>query len=245
MSTELATQPTNLPTMTKEQQATGSGKVGLTTDDLLLPKLQIAASKSKYMKEESDSYIEGLREGQIFNTLTEEIHGKEVLIAPIKDAGPNRVMFTPSFGVECKSDNAIDGGHISPDSCAKCEFSKWGTAQKGPGSACTLFQNYVVAVVKDDSNPQLALVSFKKKSIDAWKKLNSLIELRVDPETGVTPTEFRGRYKLGVGKAQGESGPYDIWSMKNAEWITPKDFPKVENHYEKMKDRGVVKGDNE
>ena len=243
-TTEVATQTSTLPAMTDAELKAGSGKRDLSTDDLLLPKLQIAASKSKYMKEESDAYIPGLREGQIFNTLTEEIHGKEVFIAPIKDAGANRVMFTPGFGVDCKSENAIDGGHVAP-TCAECEFSKWGSAQKGPGSACTLFQNYVVDVVRGDGKPKMALVSFKKKSIEAWKKLNSLIELRIDPATGTTPTEFRGKYRLGTGKANGESGTYDIWSVKNAEWIDPVDFEQVQSHYTKLQTQGVKKDGNE
>jgi hypothetical protein len=244
MSTEVATQTSTLPAMSEAEAKEGSGKRDLTTDDLLLPKLQIAASKSKFMSEGNEAYIEGLREGQIFNTLTEEVYGKEVFIAPVKDAGQNRVMFTPSFGVDCKSDNGIDGGHASP-TCAECPFSKWGSAQKGPGSACTLFQNYVVDVVTGNGKPQMALVSFKKKSIETWKKLNSLIELRVDPETGTTPTEFRGRYRLGVGKANGESGQYDIWSIKNAGWIDTKDFPQVQGHYERLKTENVKKDSHE
>ena len=126
--------------MTAEELALGTGQEELTSDDLVLPKIQISASKSKYMKEDNAAYIPELKEGYIFNTFTEEIYGKEVLIAPIRYAGTNRVYFTPTFGVECKSDNAKTEGHLSPESCDKCEYSKWGTAAKGPGSACTLFE---------------------------------------------------------------------------------------------------------
>jgi hypothetical protein len=244
MTTQVATKTNQLPALTEEEQALGTGQENLSIEDMILPKLQISASKSKYMKEDSEAYIEGLKEGYIFNTLTEQIHGKEVSIVPIKNAGKNRVLFTPSFGVECKSDNGIDGGHMS-ETCAECPMSKWGSAQKGSGSACTLFENMVVDVVKGDGRPQMVLVSFKKKAIEAYKKLQTFIALRVDEATGKGIPQYRGKYKLLVAKAQGESGPYDTWGIRNDGDVDVADYEAVKNDFFKMKTKSVAKGDNE
>ena len=168
MTTEVVTK-SQLPALTEEEKALGTGQGEITTDDLILPKLQISAAKSKYMKEDSEAYIEGLKEGYIFNTLTEQIYGKEVHIVPIKKAGRNRVMFTPAFGVECKSDNGINGGHLSPESCEKCEMSQWGSATKGNGSACSLFECLVVDVVTGDGRPRMSLVWLKNMALETYK----------------------------------------------------------------------------
>lgn len=245
MTTEVAVTKSQLPALTDEEKALGTGQGEVTVDDLILPKLQISAAKSKYMKEDSEAYIEGLKEGYIFNTLTEQIYGKEVLIVPIKKAGRNRVYFTSAFGVECKSDNGINGGHLSPDSCEKCEYSKWGSGDKGTGTACTLFENMVVDVVTGDGRPRLSLVSFKKKAIEAYKKLQTFITLRVDAATQEPIPQYRGKYKLLVGKAQGASGPYDVWAVKNAGEVDVKDYETVKADFFRLQTKGVKLGDNE
>jgi hypothetical protein len=244
MSKDVAVLQNQLPALTPEEEALGTGQESLSMEDMILPKLQISASKSKYMKEDSEAYIPNLKEGYIFNTLTEQIYGKEVHIVPIKNAGKNRVLFTPSFGVECKSDNAIDGGHVAP-TCAECPMSKWGSAQKGNGSACTLFENMVVDVVNGDGRPRMVLVSFKKKAIEAYKKLQTFIALRVDQATGKGVPQYRGKYKLLVAKAQGESGPYDTWGIRNDGDVDLADYEAVKNDFFKMKTKNVAKGDNE
>ena len=102
MSKELVEKEDTLPALTEEELAMGTGQEPLGVEDLVLPKLQISAAKSKFMKEESAEYIEGLKEGYIFNTLTEEIYGKEVEVAPIRYAGKNRIYFTNIFSYKRK-----------------------------------------------------------------------------------------------------------------------------------------------
>ncbi len=244
MSTEVVKAET-LPALTPEELMMGTGQEDLGVDDLVLPKIQISAAKSRYMKEGSDQYIEGLRDGHIFNTFTEEVYGKEVLITPIRYAGKNLVLFTPSFGVECKSDNAINGGHLSPESCDKCEMSQWGSAVKGPGTACTYFENYVVDVLKGDGKPKMVLLSFKKKAIEAFKRFRTYIHTRKFPGTETPLPMYRGAYKLYVGKAPGESGEYDLWAVKQAGDVSVEDLPATTQHFKQLTKQGVDLGGNE
>ena len=245
MSKELVEKEETLPALTEEELAMGTGQEPLGAEDMTLPKLQISSHKSKYMKEDFAEYIEGLKEGYIFNTLTEEIYGKEVMVAPIRYAGKNRIYFTPSFGVECKSDNAKTGGHLSPESCDDCQYSQWGTAQKGPGSACTLFENHVVAVLKGDKNPQLVLWSFKKKALETFKKFRTFIAMRKFKGTQTPLPMYRGGYKFFVGQAPGESGPYDVWAVRPADDVAAEDLPKTSAYYAQMTKKSVKLGDNE
>jgi len=249
MSTELATTKSLLPALTKEELAlgTGQGKVGL--DDLVFPRVQISAPKSKYTTPGKDAYIEGLQLGQIFNTLSEQQYGKEIHFVPIKYAGRNRTLFTKGLGVECRSTNGYTGGHLSPDSCEKCQYSQWGSAEKGSGSACTLFENFLINIVNPKGRAELVMVSFKKKAIDAFKRLRTFIEARIVPGTenneegGTTQPMYRGLYRLGIGQAMGEAGEYDLWSVKNAGEVSPKDYERVKADYLKFEEASFQKGE--
>jgi hypothetical protein len=244
MTTEVAKKEETLPALTPEELAMGTGQEELGIDDLVLPKIQISAAKSQFMKEGSDKYIDGLKDGYIFNTFTENIYGKEVTIAPIRYAGPNRVLFTPSFGVDCKSDNAVDGGHVSP-TCDSCEFSKWGSDSKGPGSACTYFENYVVDVLTGNGKPEMVLLSFKKKAIEAFKRFRTYIHTRKVKGTETPQPMYRGAYKLYVGTAPGKSGEYSLWAIKQAGAVKPKDLEATTRHFNQLTKQGVALDGNE
>jgi hypothetical protein len=61
----------------------GTGLEGIDASDQIVPRLQIAAGTSKQVIEGSDVYIEGLRQGEVFNTVTGEIYGKEVFVVSL------------------------------------------------------------------------------------------------------------------------------------------------------------------
>jgi hypothetical protein len=91
----------------------------------------------------------------------------------------------------------------------------------------------------------MVLVSFKKKAIEAYKKLQTLIGMRRDPETDADLPQYRGTYRLAVGKAQGVKGEYDLWSIKNAGFVEGADYEKVKKDFFRLKTAGVKLGDNE
>jgi len=249
MSTELVETKSQLPALTEDELKLGTGQGVVPLEDLVLPRVQISAPKSKYTTPGKDAYIKGLELGQIFNTLTEQQYGKELFFVPIKYAGKNRTLFTTGLGVECRSTNGKTGGHISPDSCDACEFSQWGSAQEGNGSACTLFENFVIDVLSK-GRPEMVMVSFKKKAIDAFKLLRTFIGGRIVPgtqdnEVGGTPLPmYRGKYRLGIAQANGKAGEYDLWSVKNTgEEVSVKDYAKVKADFDMHQGASFQKGE--
>jgi hypothetical protein len=56
---------------------------------------------------------------------------------------------------------------------------------------------------------------------------------------------FRGRYRLSAGKAQGKKGLYDVWGVKNADWIAAVDFPKAHADFKTMKTKKAKLGGDE
>lgn len=220
------------------QPVVGSGLMGIREQDQMIPRIQIAAGDQAI--EGSDVYIEGIKQGDIFNTLTSEIYGKEIIVVPLWYSR-NRVLFVKAPGSkkaqqECKSYDGDHGGHLSPDGCDSCEYSKWGTGKDGKGFACTEFRNFAVAVVKGNSLT-LASISFKNTGSPTAKKWLSMIETRQDLEAAENAGEFdlvpplpvyRGMYKYSRAAVPGSSGVYYKPTINNAGQVPEQWVPRLQ-----------------
>lgn len=58
------------------------GSEEVKSDDLIIPRLEIVQSLSPVRNKNDAAYIEGAEEGMIFNTVTRELYGQQVLIVP-------------------------------------------------------------------------------------------------------------------------------------------------------------------
>lgn len=60
------------------------GSEGVTSDDLLIPRLGQAQALSPQINKNKDVFIDGLTLGQLFNTATNEVYGEEVMVIPVE-----------------------------------------------------------------------------------------------------------------------------------------------------------------
>ncbi len=147
----------------------GRGMENLDSDDIAIPRLLLAQSGSPAAKKSSEKYIEGLSEGDFYNSISRRIYGPSVRVIPIAFT-KNRMLYIDNQ-IDCRSENGIDGGHHAAV-CEDCEYAKWGTGKDGHGTACTLFKNYVCYIVEDK---KYALFSFKRGSLEVAKEFNAAI----------------------------------------------------------------------
>lgn len=70
-----------LPEWMKKGGNRGSEEV--TTNDITLPRLEIIQDLSPQRKKSEPEYIEGAEEGMVFNTVTKELLGDQVLVIPV------------------------------------------------------------------------------------------------------------------------------------------------------------------
>jgi hypothetical protein len=218
----------------------GTGLEGIDASDQIVPRLQIAAGTSKQVIEGSDVYIEGLRQGEIFNTVTGEIYGKEVFVVPLWYSR-NRILFNKEWKQECKSNNAIDGGVLSPEGCDKCEYSQWGTGKDGKGFACTEFRNFAVAILQGGA-VSLASISFKSSGTPVAKKWISLIETRKVKTTTGKVTQlpmYMGLYKYSRATQQGKETIYYVPTIDNAGMVDEADVAALRKFHERFKSAGL------
>lgn len=70
-----------LPAYIKADSNRGSENVG--QDDLQLPRLDLLQALSPQIDKKKEEYIEGAESGMLFNTLTNELYGEEIVITPV------------------------------------------------------------------------------------------------------------------------------------------------------------------
>jgi len=201
-----------------EGEEGGTGLKNMTNDDNLIPRIQIASGMSKQVVKGHDKYMPDLNQGDIFNTVTGKIYGESVKVIPVWFS-KNRALFNEDFKMECSSPDGISGGVLSPDSCADCALSKWGTGKDGKGFKCLEFRNFAVLVFDEDGLPELASVSLKSTSTGAAKKWLSMIEARkIRSANGAVvqmPMEY-GYYTLTASPRGSGAKSFYVWGVNNA-----------------------------
>lgn len=161
-----------------------AGLENLERSDMTLPRLGIAQALSPQLSESDPKYIEGLRPGNFFNTITRENYGKQVQLVPLLFY-KTRILFGPideGGGLRCQAPDNLIGIGEPGGTCIKCPFSQFGSARngEGKGTACNQFFNYAALIVNDGSvSPEGLLVfSLKSSALKVAKDWNALIRIR-------------------------------------------------------------------
>ena len=230
-----------LPVLPKALVGLGTGLSNVEEKDLLIPRIALASGNSKALAKGTEQYVPGLKNGDIYSTVTGEIYGEEILVAPLWYSN-NRVLFDPAGKIECTSPDGKTGGQITPEGCHQCKHQAWGSGKDGVGTDCTLFLNFAVAIL-GKGPAKLGSISFKNTSSRIANKWNTLIEGReaINPETGEIEqlTACLGMYKYSVVTVNGKKGAYYAPNINNAEenggLVPEKDIQRVTELYLRFK----------
>jgi hypothetical protein len=172
-----------IPEHLRGQIGNSEGMENVDQNDLLLPRLGLCQSLSPQRRKNDPAYIPGLEEGQLFNTVTQEIYGSKLEIVMIFFF-KNRIKYFPideGGGIDCISVNGVDGGRISPHGCASCKFSSWGNGQTddehgNDAPLCTLYHNYMSYTEAGEVPTPLA-ISYKSTGIKKSKQILASVRL--------------------------------------------------------------------
>lgn len=138
--------------------------------DLLIPRLAVAqAGMSPQLKKNNELYIPYLEEGQLFNTVTNEIYGEEATVIPLF-FNKNYVEF--EGGGSLKVLNVYKTAEEVPE-----RGLDWVVGTDGKrGQAVTEFKNRMCLVLTGEGVWQPILVSFKKGEVKFSDQWNSFIK---------------------------------------------------------------------
>lgn len=202
------------------QSLRGQEEIGAA--DMVIPRVAICQSMTPHRKKSDPNFIEGLSEGDIFNTVTLENYGSEILFTPLL-FHKSRIKFTPMSeggGVECLNPT---GKHCALNNGGPCIHAEWGA--KGEPPKCDELYNFPCLVLSGQNKPDFAVLSFKRTAIGAGKELNSKIRSR-------RSDAFAGTYRLRTAPDTNSAGQeYYIPVVENAGWVEPEIYTMAEEYY--------------
>lgn len=199
--------------------------------DVILPRLSICQSMSPQRKRSNPGYIDGLADGDIFNSVSSKIYGETVDIVPLQ-MSKSRIFFVPieeGGGIKCQSPNAVDGGRLAPK-CDTCPHSKFDEESRERPD-CDLFYNYPVLVLPDR---EPAIFSLKGSGVKVAKKWNARMQL-----LGDLPM-FAGVYKVKVVEETANSNTFFSPVITFARYTNEAEFRTAKDLYESFKDKHVT-----
>jgi hypothetical protein len=197
----------------------------ITKDDMQMPRLALAQQMSPQIQEGDPSFIEGLKMGDMFNSLTGENYGKGPLqFIIVRSDKPRGVEFLP----------LEEGGGVKdfdvPVNDERMQFTTDADGNRVKPVA-TMFYDYIVILIP--KNEMIAL-SFKSTGLKVARQLNGLIKFR-------GTALFSGLYELSTGIEKGKLGTYAVYRVKNAGWVQDEElYNAAAETFEGLKDKNVV-----
>lgn len=199
------------------EDAGEAARENLTKEDVQIPRIAIAQKMSPEVEEGHAKFIAELKLGELFNSLTGKIYGKELRFIPLRVEMPRFIEFYPrDIGGGVKDLNVPEGD----------DRTKWTTDAEGKSvqPLATQFREYVVFL---PDHQEVVALSMKGTSMKSARAFNGLRMTRVMPsQIGGKPISSAGKpaplyaqvYKLGVAPEKNKKGSYFIFSVRNAGW---------------------------
>jgi len=202
--------------------------------DLVIPRLGVTQGNNPQMKRANPLYIEGLKDGQFFNPVTNDIYGESLEFITLSFA-PSRILFrdlNEGGGILCRSFNAINGGTIAP-TCDACPNSKWGSGGEPP--ACTDLMNFPFILVP---NNHLVLSSWKSTAIKPTRTWLTKLEMLID-KYNKPLYSWVSEVVLKPEKKAENDFFVPLFTVKR--WATAEEFKLAEAQYNSLKGKDIGK----
>jgi len=194
--------------------AAGEGTEGITKDDIQLPRLAIAQKTSPQLEPDKPEYIEGLKFGDFFNSLTGQIYGRGPLtFVPLRRDNPRHIEFFPR-----EQGGGIKDMNVPPND-PRTQFTTDPATGKSIKPVATKFYDYIVMLLP---SREVIAVSCKGTSIRSARDFNGLIMgsvLPAGPNKGRRAPLYAGAYTITSMSKQNTLGSFFIYKMENKGWV--------------------------
>jgi len=197
----------------------------VSTDDMIIPRIEVIQSLSPVRKKTDASYIEGADEGMLYNNVTRQLYGAEVTVIPVyytkqylvwkdrKQGGGGANGFRGAFASKGLADDAIAA-----------------LGEEGLEATDTA-QHFVL--VRNGDDWQEAVISMAKSKMKVSKRWNSLIRL-------TNTDSFSRAYKLSaVTETNARNESYFNFNVTALGFVNKELYERAEKLYETIKAGGV------
>jgi len=194
--------------LTKESFS-ADGFEDINVDTMSVPFIKIANKLSPALDEHKSEYIEGLKEGQFYNSVTNEIYGNELEVIVLRyehmyvEWKPNRGGFVDFHTPENAEALAYDR-----------TFGKWKTEE---GNELSENYTYLVLIVgKEAEGPHVIVLS--STNIKSAQKWNRMLITHV-MENGKKASPYFLRWTISTDYTSNEKGAWYGFKVKPAQGI--------------------------
>jgi hypothetical protein len=201
----------------------GNETIGV--DDILVPRLALCQALSPQRKKSSDSYIEGIEEGDFFNTVTGELYGNSVNLVSIL----YRKEFLVWVDRETNSKGGFRGSYptlaeanhfvATQDDADSLEVAETGI-------------NFCLLIAEDGTTSQVT-TAMAKSAMKVSKKWNSLVVL-------AGGDRFSRAYKLSSIEAQGAKGDYFNYDVQPLGFVSESVYKEAEQAFIDLSEAAVT-----
>ena len=198
-------------------------------DDVQIPRLALAQALSPQLKEGDPAFIEDLRQGHMFNTVTGQVFGKGPLeFAIVRADRPRYIEFNPR-----ESGGGIKDFNV-PANDPRTQFT---TNEKGERvkPVATKFYDYVVVLIPFDREAAISSIialSMKSSQLKVARQLNTFIQQR-------NADLWAAKYTLTSVAEKGAKGDYANYRIANAGWVSQEEYQALGALAEILKDKTV------
>lgn len=206
-----------LPAYMRQDSARGSENV--TTDDLIIPRLEIAQALSPCVDEGDPAYIEGCKPGMLFNSVTRKLYGDSVIFVP--------VLFMNQY--LCWRDRDKGGGFAGAhDTIEQARAAiaeqpdpqEWEPQQTG--------QHFGLIVLNANGDTEEIVISMAKTKLKVSRNFNSLIRINGGDRFS------RAYVVAGVEEKNNKGEKYKNFSIKNFGFPSEPIYLAAERMYESV-----------
>lgn len=207
-----------------KNQTSNRGSENVGANDLVIPRLELVQDLSPCRKKADPSYIPGCEEGMLYNNVTRQLYGKEVLVIPVyfrkewliwksRESGGG---FRGAFASQEDADSALAGLEDGAD----CEIAD--TAQ-----------HFCLALTPETGKVEEIVVSMSKSKMKVSRKWNSLIRMNGGDS-------FSRVYRLGATSEKNKKNQdYFNYTISVAGFPTKEIYDKAENLYKAISSGAV------
>jgi hypothetical protein len=206
--------------------AGSDGTEGIQAGDLKIPRLALAQALSPELTESDPKYVDGLKVGDAFNSLTGEVYGKKPLdVVIVRIDKPRFVEFFPR-----ESGGGVKDYNVAA-SDPRVQFTSNDKGERVKPLATKFID--MIALLGDGLEP-IAL-SFKGSGLKAASKIETFLAMRI--KDGKRIKSFASTFTLTPTLEKNQKGTYSVFTVKFKGNASNEAFVAGQGFYDSIKDQ--------
>ena len=241
MSKQVAEAKDNLPSadvmgMIEEHEGEG---LDYDTSELQIPFIRIAQATNPELKKRDPKYIEGLSEGDLFNTVTGQYYDGEKGVTVIPCYQETQYLkFIP------RDQGGGFLGQMSPDDPDIPKAKRTGSVELLPdGNELIKSDQHYCLVIGEDGVPNFGIVDMSKSKLKVSRKWKSQLSMLTVEVNGVMkrPPIFLTKWKLTVVGDSNDKGDWGNYAIASAGYVDNEELANTALNFRKSVMSGEAK----